>query len=250
MSRKLLSLILLGGLVLIASCGDEDDPVEPPPAPPGCTNCVTIVPSADATLYEDAGGAWANGAGEGMFVGVTSQTGGSVEPPEIRRALIKFNIAAAVPAGATIDSVCLELTVTQIRSDTKGPNVRLHQVTSDWGEGTSEPTNAGGGGAPSQAGCATWIHTFFNTQFWAAPGGDFVAGASASQDVTNLNARYKWGSTAQMVSDVQLWLNTPVANFGWILIGVENDDRTAKRFGTREENTGSERPTLTIYYTP
>jgi len=38
--------------------------------------------------------------------------------------------------------------------------------------------NAGDDAAP---GDATWIHTFYDTEDWDSPGGDFVASPSASR---------------------------------------------------------------------
>jgi homospermidine synthase len=47
---------------------------------------------------------------------------------------------------------------------------------------------------------------------------------------------------------VQSWLDSPQANFGWILIGNESVATTAKRFDTRENIDTSFRPTLSVQY--
>ena len=39
---------------------------------------------------------------------------------------------------------------------------------------------------------------------------------------------YTWGSTAQMISDVQGWKNNPSVNYGWLLLGDESASATAK----------------------
>jgi hypothetical protein len=52
-----------------------------------------------------------------------------------------------------------------------------------------------------------------------------------------------------MVVDVQQWLDTPETDFGWMLIGGENANGTAKRFDTRENSVVDHRPALTITYT-
>ncbi|MDX1388559.1 MAG: hypothetical protein R3344_05190, partial [Acidobacteriota bacterium] len=105
-----------------------------------------------------------------------------------------------------------------------------------------------GGGGPSAAGDATWIHTFWDTSFWAAAGGDFVAGASASTTVDQ-NGPYTWGSTAGMVADVQSWLDNPGNNFGWIVLGDESTAPlpSAKRFDSRENAATA--PVLTVNFT-
>ena len=59
----------------------------------------SLTSSGDTTLYSESG-TLSNGAGEHMFTGFTS--GG----PE-RRCLIRFDIAQAIPAHSTINSVSL-----------------------------------------------------------------------------------------------------------------------------------------------
>ena len=53
-----------------------------------------------------------------------------------------------------------------------------------------------------------------------------------------------------MVADVQLWLDTPATNFGWLLRGNEITSQSVKRFDTREHVDPLARPSLTIEYTP
>ena len=122
----------------------------------------------------------------------------------------------------------------------------LHHVTELWGEGAS---NAGdsrdGGGAASQPGDATWIHTSFPNSRWVMPGGTFdnVADATA----TTTSDRVTWESPA-MVARVQQWADQPATNFGWIVVGVETAIATAKRFDSREHTNTSARPALTIEF--
>jgi len=108
--------------------------------------------------------------------------------------------------------------------------------------------------SPEQAvaaiGDATWIHRFYNTTFWAAPGGDFVVTASATTTVGSVVGFYTWGPTAGMVADVQTWLDAPAANFGWLLLGNETTTTTAKRFNTREHSDPTTRPALIVEYVP
>lgn len=197
---------------------------------------VVLGASKDNTLYESSTGSLSNGAGSGFFVGKTSSS-------LIRRGVIAFDIAANIPPGATITSVTLTLTVSQSAS---GPKVvELRKLLTNWGEGTSVAGSGGGGGAPSTTGDATWLHTFFNTGFWTTPGGNFSGTTSASQTVGDAGD-FIWGSTSQMVSDVQGWLNNPSSNFGWLVLGVELAPHTAKRFDSKE---GSSPPRLTVVYT-
>lgn len=198
---------------------------------------VTLSPAKDNTLYEDDGGTLSNGAGAHLFAGVTN--GG-----DLRRGLLAFDIAASVPAGATIESV--ELTMNMSKTAAGPQSTSLHRITTDWGEGSSDADGDEGRGADAASGDATWIHTFSSSQTWASPGGDFETTASASTDVDAVG-EYTWATSAALVADVQQWLDNPATNFGWIVLGNETTNRTAKRFDTRE-NTNA--PSLTVTFTP
>jgi hypothetical protein len=202
---------------------------------------VTINALKDNTLYESATGALSNGAGQHFFAGRTAQASGS-----IRRGLVAFNITGSIPSGATITNVTLSLNMSQTSSGNQ--TVDLHRVLANWGEGTSQASGNEGGGAPATTGDATWLHTFYNTSFWSAAGGDYSSTVSASQTVGTLGS-YTWGSTSAMVADVQAWLNTPSSNFGWILVGNESAASTSKRFDTRENADSTNWPRLVVTYT-
>ncbi|GAB4375983.1 MAG: hypothetical protein Kow0042_21810 [Calditrichia bacterium] len=199
---------------------------------------VSINPVQDNTLYEDANGSLSNGSGIYFFVGNTLTSFS-------RRALLMFDIAGNIPAGAIIDSVYLKLNMS--RTIAGNQDVALYRVLKPWGEGASNAPGQEGGGAPSAPGDATWIHTFYDTSFWANPGGDFAALPSATQSVDGLGT-YTWGSTPLMSADVQDWLDNPATNFGWIAVGNESVNTTAKRFDSRENPNPNNRPLLTIYY--
>ncbi|MGH7597498.1 MAG: DNRLRE domain-containing protein [bacterium] len=205
---------------------------------------VNIPAGKDNTLYESSTGALSNGIGEYFFVGRVGASGGGLR----RRGLIFFDIANNIPAGAIINSVSLRLNLSQTIT---GPRlIGLHRVLADWGQGTSNSNAAGGGqGASSTPGDATWRHRFFSTTLWTTLGGDFVATASATQTVLSDLGFFTWGSTSQMINDVQNWLNSPSGNFGWLLLGDESTTTTAKRFDTRENLNPALRPLLTVNYT-
>ena len=60
---------------------------------------------------------------------------------------------------------------------------------------------------------------------------------------------YSFGSTLQMVADVQYWLDNTSANFGWVLAGENEQVRfTARRFGSRE--SVADAPRLLLSYSP
>jgi hypothetical protein len=199
---------------------------------------VSIMPSKDNTLYQyvPAEGDLSNGAGFHFFAGENG-TG------ELRRGVLAFDIAGSIPPGSTITGVSLSLNMSMTSSDTPR-TVELHKLLADWGEGTSHAPGGEGSGAPATPNDATWRHRFYDTIFWMMQGGDFSATVSASQSVGPIG-QYTW-SSAQMVADVQSWLDNPATNFGWLVLGDESAGATAKRFDTRESASP---PVLTIEYT-
>ena len=201
------------------------------------------IPAAkDNSLYQESG-ELSNGQGAYLFTGKTLGLSGS---PSIRRALLAFAVADSLPAGAVIDSVRLTMRVSKVPSNT-ARTVSLHRLTADWGEGASDAGEPGGGGAAAQTNDATWLYRFHNTVSWTTPGGDFSGTASAQRALAGLGP-YTWQSV-QMKTDVQSWLDTPATNFGWVLVGNEAVDQTAKRLDSSENPTAANRPRLRVYFT-
>ena len=200
-----------------------------------CAEMVDIPADRDTTLIEDPDGALANGMGPTFRAGRTNQAAFG-----IRRALIRFDVAAALPENARIERVFLSLY--QDSNNVAPSAVSLHRVLDDWGEGAS--FTAGGGGAPAEPGDATWLHTFYPDQFWVQQGGHFIPHASATEVVEGTDF-YTWQSTVNLVNDVRLWLRAPQQNFGWLVMGDEDTPGSAKRYDSRE---GDRPPVLTIEY--
>ncbi len=198
---------------------------------------ISIMPNKDNTLYEfdPDDGDHSNGAGFHFFAGETAMS-------ELRRGVLAFDIAVSIPHGSIITSVTLSMNMSRTISETPRI-VELHKLLADWGEGTSHAPGEEGDGAPATTNDATWRHRFFDTIFWAMQGGDFSATVSASQSVGPVGP-YTWNS-AQMVADVQSWVNNPASNFGWLVLGDESAAGTTKRFDTRESASP---PVLTIEY--
>jgi hypothetical protein len=107
-----------------------------------------------------------------------------------------------------------------------------------WGEGTG----ADHGGSSAGANQATWNIRFAPGTSWNA------ATVSASRSIAG-NGGYTFASTANLIGDVQSWLNTPANNAGWILMSeAESTPTSIRRFGSRD--SGATAPTLTIQFTP
>lgn len=201
---------------------------------------IALTPVADATLYEMSSlDTPANGAGEYLFVGrIANQNG------DRRRSVLRFDVANAIPIGATITSVELRFFVD--RTISGAVDLGLHRMSSSWSEGATDAGAPGGNGAPPSAGDATWLHRNFPASLWATPGGDFNSLASATVSV-NAEQAYAIASTAALVADVQTWLNAPNSNFGWMLRANElTAPPTAKRIIARENSNAANRPQLIV----
>lgn len=206
-------------------------------ATPAIAQTITLPAVADNTLYEDLSGSLSNGAGDHFFAGTTG-TG------QIRRGLLKFNIAGSIPAGSIIQSVELKLWMS--RTISTGVDVNLHRVLGNWGEAGSNAPGEEGGGTAAQPGDATWIHSSTPGSLWNTPGGDYSSISSATRLVVGVGS-YAW-NTSSMTTDVQSWLDDPSANGGWALLADETQNGTAKRFDSRESPDPLRRPSLIVTY--
>jgi hypothetical protein len=203
-----------------------------------CGETVTLPAARDVTLYEDPLGNTANGSGSYFFAG-TNAFG------QIRRALIEFDVGAVLPAGATVQDV--QLTLHMSRTAAAAEPVALHRALADWGEGASDAPAEEGAGTAAAPGDATWLHTFYDTNFWPTPGGAFVPEPSAVIDVFG-NGYYTWGGASALVEDVQTWLDDPARNHGWMLVGHEAFSSTAKRFDSVQNPDPAFRPLLLVRF--
>jgi len=209
---------------------------------PGRVTAATAVltPSLDNTIYGTTDRS--NGEGAALFAGFSGSG-------KTLRSLLSFDIAGSVPAGATIVSVSLTLTINTPKNHSA--TVDLHRLAASWGEGTSNASSSGEGGGGdggiAATGDATWNYRFYNTSSWTTPGGDFSGTVSGSQFVTGTSGTAVFAS-AGMATDVQGWLNTPSTNFGWIMMAQDESAlNSAVRFSSRE---GSAPPSLQVNYTP
>lgn len=236
--RTELGAMLLGAVVLMAN----PLPSHTAPATVGLTE--VVIPAArDNTLYESFQGLLSNGADDTLFIGRTAISGQNAA----RRALLYFDIAAALPATAVVESVQLEFSVTEIPPLAQAFNASLHRVQADWGESTSQAIGPGGSGAPAEPGDATWLHRFFPDQFWAQNGGDFNAQESALTLVDGEGA-YAFPDSTQLRADVQDMLLQPELNFGWMIRGSEAASGNARRLASREHIDAQLRPQLRVSY--
>lgn len=230
MYRQLLALTMLS---LMATVSVE------------AANLVMLSASKDNTLYEtDADDGMtinerSNGAGDYLFAGRVGFDGGWA----LRRALLAFDIAAAIPAGSVVTFVELRLYLSKVPISGSSPPIglSLHRLTTDWGESTSNvPGGSEGQGAPPASDDATWYQRFYQrlpAETWSSPGAgadeDYLAAVSSSTAVGTILGVYTWPCTSALIADVQTWLDAPSANDGWILLG-DAGGFSARRFNSRE----------------
>lgn len=204
----------------------------------GTSGSVTINPSKDNNIY---GSNTSNSNALGEYIAVGNSNTGS-----LHRGLIAFDISANVPAGAIINSASLSFNVSASAPGAGIQPLYLHKATSNWGEGTSF-TFTSGIGTAATSNDATWLHAFYPSDNWSAPGGDYQVSASA---VTNVNTPGNYNfSSPGMISDIQQWLNAPAANYGWLIKGNESANSQSKRIDSRENSLSGNRPSLQVNYT-
>ncbi|MEO0479824.1 MAG: DNRLRE domain-containing protein, partial [Planctomycetota bacterium] len=164
-----------------------------------------------------------------------------------RRTILGFDVSGSVPAGSTITGVDIEITEVMNQFGGSAP-FSVHEVSQDWGEGISVAPGGQGGGGPANSGDVTWDSNFFGSSGWTTPGGDFDAVASATQTIAfgGMGTR-TINSTAGLVADVQGWLDSPAANFGWVIKTDEAMGGAVSAYGSRES---ANPPQLTITFLP
>lgn len=200
---------------------------------------VVLSPVADNTMYEyvAADGDLSNGGGQYLFAG---RNGGALD----RRALLRFDPSAVIPAGSTITSATLTLNVS--RTQTALTNVHCFAALQSWGEGSSIAAGGEGVGAPPTPGEATWRHRFYPDTLWTFPGGFINSAPSATAAVVGLGTAVWTGP--DLTADVQGWILQPASNSGWVLASISPEPATAVRFDSRENADVSKRPVLVIEF--
>lgn len=179
---------------------------------------VTLLPTADTSLRSSAPDD-PLGNSNPLLVGVAKS------PATVtNHSLLKFDFSS-IPANATITGATL--TVTIYRSNTEPSNYDLNRVLVDWNEYE-----------------ATWNNRNASTPWLlggAQSGTEFVTMPSVTAQVDDAIF-----SSAGMIADVQLWVNNPGTNYGWIMIATGEVTGTGKQLGSRESDSP---PSLTIDYT-
>jgi hypothetical protein len=198
-------------------------------ATPASAAVVTIIADIDTAIFAQSPD---NNFGVSDLIAGTN-AGGFANA----RSLLKFNVSASIPAGSTINSVTFRVGVIRQSNLPVSSSYQLHRLLKNWNEGVGGfDVNLG---SPALPGETTWNSEFHGATLWAVPGGlaatDYVSAASGVGPVINAKQIYEIASTANLVADVQTWINTPATNNGWIFIASsEGVAGTARRFSSTE----------------
>lgn len=202
---------------------------------------VELVPVADTTLFEF--NADANfGAEDQLIVGSVARNA----PRHRARLLLRFDLSA-VPPGAVVTNVTLQLTVLKENGGEPAAGMGIRPMLITWSEGD----RTGMQGTSALPGQSTWNSRAHSQTTWSIPGGQ--AGSdfgSATSSVVALDGpgSYRFPATPALIADVQSWVDSPATNFGWIVLGMnESIVASARRIASRESLSG--RPRLTVGYT-
>ena len=197
-----------------------------------------LLPVADTGLYEVAP---TNNLGRSLAVPAGVHSG-----MKRSRYLVRFDPAGTLPPGVVLTSVVLSVHIAVAGSPAHDYGV--HQMLRDWVEGNKEGNN----GSSATAGETTWLAQYHPDTTWTTPGGaagvDYawppsVAGPMGDTGSTN------YFSSPDLAADVQLWLDNPELNFGWMIRAVdETTSQTVRRIASRE--TAGNGPILIVHYLP
>lgn len=206
---------------------------------------VRWVASADTTLFADAPN-HAHGAGSGLFIG-------NIASGAPRRSLLRFDVSS-LPADVRVLEASLALYVDRAGIASSSTDfASLHRLTESWNEGSADG-GTGGAGTPGAAGDTTWGWRSLGDAAenvagipWQAAGGTFAPAPSAIAALPSKGA-LTFSTTTGLVADVQGWIERPGSNFGWILLGNEQRDQTARRILSRESVATGLRPELRVRY--
>jgi endonuclease/exonuclease/phosphatase family metal-dependent hydrolase len=188
----------------------------------------TVTLSAPSTQETDTtirGGSYANT----NFAGQPLVTKAHTDASLVRHALLKFDTENTIPAGATITSARLTITVASGGSDVSRP-IGVYSVTSSF-----------------QSTQATW--NIRKTSYsWSTPGGDLVS-SSSPLSVGNVAGTK---ATFDVTKLVQAAVNAPSGTSRYTRLGLVDtgaaSDNSMRTFASSSDATASRWPVLTVVY--
>ncbi|MEA2715432.1 MAG: hypothetical protein QOG91_460 [Candidatus Parcubacteria bacterium] len=182
-----------------------------------------FTPVEDTMITNDPQISSPQGSGPAFYTG-TSGTGPNF------RSLLKFDLSI-IPTNAIVTSVTLTLRCVEAAPVSNW--VDLHRLLKPWSENAS-----------------TWTNRLAATP-WNVPGAaaplDYASEVSQSAFMTGVGSFTFTGSSG-LAADVQNWCANPSDNFGWFMVSRSLEQRTVRKWASRENATVSNRPILLIEY--
>jgi endonuclease/exonuclease/phosphatase family metal-dependent hydrolase len=190
------------------------------------TTITLSTPSTQETDTTIRGGTYANS----NFAGQPLVTKAHSDASLVRRALLKFDTENTIPAGATITSARLTMTVVSGGSDISRP-IGVYSVTSSF-----------------QSTEATW--NIRKTSYsWSTPGGDLVSASPSPVSVSNLAGTKV---TFDVTKLVQAAVSAPSGASRYTRVGLVDagaaSDNSMRTFASSNDATAASRPVLTVVY--
>jgi hypothetical protein len=184
----------------------------------------------EATVYEEETN---NNGGAGSEVCI-----GNLATTSTRRAFVRYTLPA-IPAGAIIERVVLELLQDRVRSKgtgtPKAATLVVRRVTADWVEGTGSGLGTGPCGGGENVAGVDW------TSAPAVAAANSADAALSASDNVNIVIDSDTGSSDDgLINDVQAWADGDASNFGWRLAVAEE--------GTNDNSRVLLPGTLMIYW--
>jgi hypothetical protein len=221
---------------------------------------VTLTAIADTSLWQREPDKNL-GASDLLPAGSTSSDGDTTKS----RLLVRFDLTGSVPADAVVESASVYFHIVRAPSNAptkpiNGSTFSLRKALQPWVEGTktyTDPQKPMNSMQFATAGETTWFYRYFGDENarWISPGGDltdgdfaeafsgeiFIGSGSGGDYVVNLSA--------EGLQDIRDWLANPGSNYGWMLKSEsEQTTGTARIFASREYQTASYRPQLTVQF--
>jgi len=192
----------------------------------------------DATLYESSQGDIANSKGQYIFIGMTNNG-------DLRRSLIRFDLGTEIPSNATIDSVLFLINMNKTRNTAQ--ELLAYPVLGAWSEGSSDASANEGQGTSATQGDPTWTYRVYPDTLWNNDGGD-IGEEVLFEGTIQGSGTYTLKGTDNFITLFNHWRDGSMPNHGIMLVGNEDSqNRSSKRFASREFNGTANRPALTVY---
>ena len=157
-----------------------------------------------------------------------------------RMVLIKFSGLSNIPATATVTGATFYFYNT---ASTATQTVTMRRMLLNWAEGSQD----GAEGDPN------WTYlanpTAWTTGGALSDGNDRSAAVTCSFEITNAGSQYYSCTSAQLIADVQNFVDGGQSNYGWHLERTDGADDSVYMTYQSSEGTNGQRPYLKVDYT-